>query len=360
MSDETLHPSEGPPPAAAPGAVIQSAAIAFRAAYLVTIVLGLLWLGSNFRIISSDSQAVVMRFGRVVRTQEAGLLLAWPRPIEQVLLLPGPDRQLSRPVAALPASGGIESVASDAGGDTAPPGAAPYLTGDGNVVLLDATLIYRITDPTAYVLSQSHVAPALDRMFRASAVQVTAGWGLNDFLVAQADGAESDASITALRSAVRERLLTNINARLKALNAQGDGLGVEIDRIDMTASLPPDAKLAFDAVLTAGQKADQDVAAANTAAELRRQGAEREADRLISAAQAAAIERGVSATVNTTRIAAIERAPSGAHGGLEQQAYRDGIGAVMAKAGKVIVVEPHSGSRFILSGKAASVAGAPK
>ena len=360
MSDEALHTSEGPPPAAAPGAVIQSAAIAFRAAYLVTIVLGALWLGSNFRIISSDSQAVVMRFGRVVRTQEAGLLLAWPRPIEQVLLLPGPDRQLSRPVAALPASGGIEQVASDAGGDATSADATPYLTGDGNVVLLDATLIYRITDPTAYVLSQSHVAPALDRMFRASAVKVTAGWGLNDFLVAQTTGGDSDETITALRSAVRERLLTNVNARLRALDAQGDGLGVEVDRIDMTASLPPDAKLAFDAVLTAGQKADQDVAAANTAAELRRQGAEREADRLISAAQAAAIERAVNATVNTTSIAAIERAPGGAHGGLEQQAYRDGIGAVMAKAGKVIVVEPHSGSRFILSGKAAAVAGAPR
>ena len=39
-----------------------------------------------------------------------------------------------------------------------PQNASAYLTGDGNVVLLNATLIYRINDPIAYALSQTHVA----------------------------------------------------------------------------------------------------------------------------------------------------------------------------------------------------------
>jgi regulator of protease activity HflC (stomatin/prohibitin superfamily) len=280
-----------------------------------------------------------------------------------VRLLPGPDRQISRPVAALPAVGGIASAASDAGGDTVPASATPYLTGDGNVVLLDATLIYRITDPAAYVLSQDHIAQALDRLFRASAVRVAAGRGLNDFLVVSQTAADtSDAggqAVDAMRAATREQLLTNINARLKALNAHGDGLGVEVDRIDMTALLPPQAKVAFDAVLTAGQKADQNVAAANTAAELRRQGAAREADRLLSAAQATALERTVGANVGTTSISAIERT-SGARQGLEQQAYRDNVGAVLAKAGSVVVVDPGSGQRIIMSSPNGSVAGKPK
>ena len=352
--------AEGPPPAPAPGPILQSAAIGFRVVYIVTLLLGLLWLGSNFRVISSDSQAVVMQFGRIVRTQHAGLLLAWPRPIEEVRMLPGPDRQLSRAVPALPPVGGIAPAAADAGGDTVPASAAPYLTGDGNVVLLDATLIYRITDPAAYVLSQDRVGPALDRMFRASAVRTAAGWGLNDFLVAQpAAGQETSESINALRGEVRDGLLNGMNARLKALADQGDSLGIEVDRIDMTAWLPPEAKLAFDAVLTATQKADQNVAAANTAAELRRQGAQREADRLTSTAQAVALERTTNANVDTSSITAIERT-SGARAGLEQQAYRAGIGPVMAKAGTVIVVDPHSGARFIMAGQNKASPGAQR
>lgn len=343
-----------PPPPPAPGPILQSAAIGFRVVYAVTLLLGILWFASNFRVISPDSQAVVMRFGRIVRTQQAGLLLAWPRPFEQVRLLPGPDRQLSRPVGALPPVGGIEPASTEAGAEGPPPGASPYLTGDGAVVLLDATLIYRITDPVAYVLSQDHVGPALDRLFRASAVGVAARWGLNDFLVAGTGGQGA----TALRGAVRDDLLTGMNGRLRALDRSGAGLGVEVDRIDLTASLPPQAKLAFDDVLTAAQKADQTIAAANTAAELRRQGAQREADRLLRAAQAAALEKTVAATVDTTSIVAIERAP-GARVGLEQQAYRNGVGAVLRKAGSVIAVEPKSGARFIVAGQG-QPAGAPK
>ncbi len=63
----------------------------------------LLWLTSNVREIASDSQAVVLRFGRIVRSQEAGLLIAWPRPIEQVRMLPGPERQLTQEIAPLAA-----------------------------------------------------------------------------------------------------------------------------------------------------------------------------------------------------------------------------------------------------------------
>ncbi len=101
----------------------------------------------------------------------------------------GPERQLSQEVLALPA-GQREVAGSDWAFDRtasipAECGSA-YLTGDGNVVLLNATLIYRINDPMAYALEQTHVAAALDRLFRATTVRVTAGRNLNDFLVVQA------------------------------------------------------------------------------------------------------------------------------------------------------------------------------
>jgi modulator of FtsH protease HflK len=336
-----------------PGPITQAVTIGFRAIYAATLLLAIVWLGSNVRQIGPDSRAVILHFGRIVRTQDAGLLLAWPRPIEQVRLLPGPERQLSQPVAALPAVEGIASATKDAADQPMPASAAPYLTGDGNVVLLDASLIYHITDPRAYILSEAHVAPALDRVFRAAATGVAAQWSLNEFLVAQQKDEDSDAgkAITAARAAVRDGLLRAVNAKLQELTSTGASLGVEVDRIDMTSWLPPEAKLAFDAVLTATQKADQQVAGARTDAERRRQGAQREADRLLRAAEATANERIVSASVDTAKIKAIENEETPqTRDGLLLRAYRIYLADIMGRIGSANLVGPNSGARFVLPG----------
>jgi regulator of protease activity HflC (stomatin/prohibitin superfamily) len=345
-----LPDQDGPPPSPPPGAVVQSVAIGFRVIYIVTILLAALWLFSNFRFVPSDSQAVVLRFGQVVRTQRAGLLPAWPRPVEQVRMLPAGARVLSRQVAAEQPVAGIIAASADATSAGLPPTATPYLTSDNKVVMLDATLVYRIVDPVAYVLSQDHVAPAMDRLFRATATQVAASEALNNFVVVEtANGESEQQSIDAARARVHERFKDGVNARLKDLAAKGASLGIEIDRVDVTPSLPPQAKLAFDAVLAAGQKADQAIAAAGTAAELRKQGADQEADRLTSAAQAVAEERTVAATVDTTSIVAIERAGSAARNGLAEKAYRERIGDALSKAGNVVVIDPNSGRRIMMT-----------
>ena len=91
----------GPPPVPPPGPLAQSVALGFRSMYVVAALLGLFWVTSSVREIASDSQVVVRRFGRIVRAQQSGLLVAWPRPIEQVQILPGPERQLSQDVSVL-------------------------------------------------------------------------------------------------------------------------------------------------------------------------------------------------------------------------------------------------------------------
>jgi regulator of protease activity HflC (stomatin/prohibitin superfamily) len=355
--DPSVRPlPDGPPPEPPPGPIAQSVAIGFRAVYAVTLLLAVVWLGTNIRQIAPDNQAVVMRLGRIVKVQNSGLLLAWPRPIEEVLLLPGPERQLSETVGSLPPVGGIaaESAGNGVTEEKIPATASLYLTGDGNVVFLDAKLTYHIVDPRAYVLSQVHIQPGLDRMFRAAAVRVTAGYGLNDFLVAQpnAVGGAGAQSITALRTAVRDDLLSGVNGKLQELNKEGVGFGIQVDRIDLTAWLPPEAKTAFDAVLTATQVADQQVAAARTAAELRRQGAEREGDRVTSAAQATASEGITSASVNTAPIKALAAQETTQNKGTVMlRAYNERIPSIMNSAGSVTLVDPQGGSRFVLPGK---------
>jgi len=331
-------------------------AIGFRAVYAAGLLLLAIWLVSNVREIASDSQAVVLRFGRIVRAQQAGLLLAWPRPIEEVEILPGPARQLSQQVATLPPwSAESQALVGPFGAaqPAIPENVGSYLTGDGNVVLLNATLIYRITDPIAYALERTHIAMALARLFRATAVKVTAGRTLNDFLVVQnANPTGSNSAVMAMRSAVRSFMLDTMNARLRALYAAGAPLGVTIDRIDMTAYLPPEAKSAFDAVLLATEAADKGVAVARTDAERRRQQANQEHDELLSAAQATATEMVANAKVNTARIVALahEETPATRRSLLLRE-YRDEVSQIMNRVGSAILIDPKSGVRFVLPGK---------
>jgi membrane protease subunit HflK len=353
-ADPTVDPV-GPPPPPPPGPIAQSVAIGFRTVYVAGLLLLVLWLTGNVREIASDSQMVVLRFGRIVRAQEAGLLIAWPRPIEQTQLLPGPERLLTQEVASLPpASETAQGLIGPFGSAQAiPQNATAFLTGDGNVVLLNATLIYRINDPISYALAQTHVAAALDRLFRATTVHITAARNLNDFLVVQSNAtAGQDQNMPALRGEVRSSLIQAMNARLHALAEGGAPLGVEIERIDMTAWLPPQAKSAFDAVLIASQTADRGVAVARTDAERRRQEASRLRDQLLADAQARAQEFTSTATVNTAAILALEHeATPETRGSLLLREYRAKVADIMNKVGSATLVDPEGGTRMLLPGK---------
>jgi regulator of protease activity HflC (stomatin/prohibitin superfamily) len=359
---------EGPPPVPPPGPIAQSVAVGFKAMYVAAALLLLFWATNNIRQIPSDSQAVVRRFGRIVRAQESGLLVAWPRPVEQVQILPGPGRQLSQDVSALLAPsdkyqtviGGTMPV-STAGATPAPAGGqaatgvrpGEYLTGDGNVVLLTASLIYRITDPIPYALEDTHVGPALDRLFRATAVHTTAGRNLNDFLVVQtADQSATGQNLVALRSEVRESFLKTMNDRLHGLEGGAD-LGVEVEQINLTPSLPPEAKTAFDQVLVATQAADRGVAQARTDAERRRQQANSEAERLVSGAQATATETVTKASVDTATITALvsDQRNTASRSSLLLREYRARVANIMDRTGRVTLVDPKGGVRVILPGK---------
>jgi regulator of protease activity HflC (stomatin/prohibitin superfamily) len=329
-------------------------------------LLVLLWLSGNIREIAPDSQAVVRRFGSIVRTQESGLLLAWPRPVEEVQILPGPQQQLSQDVGSLepPTQQSRALIGASAGAGGLPADESPYLTADGNIVLLSATLIYSIDDPIAYALSQRHVAAALQRFFRASAVHVTAGRDLNQFLVVNnpavasitttAGGAASRGAVTALRAEVRDRLLEDINDRLQALARSGAPLGVHVERVDMTAWLPSQAKSAFDQVLVAAQSADREVAEARTDAERRRQGATQLSEQLVASAQARAQELVSNAGVDTAGIVALEREETPmTRSSLVLQQYRSRVAEVMKRVGAVTLVDPKSGARFVMPGNRA-------
>ena len=334
--------------APADGAVAQSIGIAFLVLRVFTVVLALGWAPANIRQVPPGSQAVIMRFGRVVRVQPSGLVLALPRPFEHVVLLPGPERQLSQKIAA--ASTGIPGNAAQTAAGSVPPDAGLFLTADGNLVLLDAGVTWRIKDAASYIVAQDHVPAALRRIFLDAATQVAAARPLDDFLAARPERAADPAAQEA-RNAVRGDLATTMNRTLQALTLAGAPLGVEVTRVDITALLPPSAKTSFDAVLDATQRAEQGLAAARTDAARMRQQAARDADNVLASAHASARERIGNASAAVAGIAALEaRMDPKTRPALLDQLYLDRIGPILGQAASVNTVDAKAVSHLILPG----------
>jgi regulator of protease activity HflC (stomatin/prohibitin superfamily) len=300
-----------------------------------------------------------MRFGQLVRVQQSGLVVAWPRPIETVELLPGPDQQLGLHVDAGTArvSGITDSIADPS---EIPEQAGGYLTGDSGVVLLDATLTWRIADARQYVLAMQHVAPALRREFMTAATKVAASRRLDDFMSVTGasmmggppdPAAEARAAVNqAAREAVRGDLARAVNRRLQALAEGGAGLGVEVTRVDIAALLPPVAKTAFDQVLESAQMAETGIAAARTAAARTSQEGDRTRDRLLEEAYASATERVNTAKARTAEIVQLAtRMDPATRPSLLDQVYRERIANVLRAAGGVTTVGPGD-ARVVLPG----------
>lgn len=247
---------------------LQAGRLAFLALFGVTLLAALAWAFSNVRQIGPENRAVALRLGALERLAGPGLLLAWPQPLEQVVLLPSAEQVIERRVEGLLRSEQARRADLDVSlSSDALAGSGYLLTGDAGVVQLDVRVFYKVDDPYAYVLQGAHVLPALDRLVARNAVQVCAARDLDTILVARPELLGNDSAVAERRERLRGDLVQGINHSLAALAAAGSGLGIQVVRVDVQSSLPRNAVSAFNAVLTASQLAEQNVAKARTEAE---------------------------------------------------------------------------------------------
>ncbi|QUE88674.1 protease modulator HflK [Pseudomonas sp. SCA2728.1_7] len=330
---------------------IQAGRLAFFALYAVTVLAALAWGFSNVRQIDPQSRAVVLHFGALDRIQNAGLLLAWPQPFEQVILLPAADRVIERRVENLLRSD--EAVKADRVASFAVPlsdalaGSGYLLTGDAGVVQLDVRVFYKVSDPYDFVLQADHVLPALDRLVTRSAVALTAARDLDTILVARPELIGADNQAAERRERLRGDLVQGINKRLAELKASGQGIGIEVARVDVQSSLPDPAVSAFNAVLTASQQADKAVANARTDAEKLTQSANEQADRTLQVAHAQAGERLAKASADTATVSSLA---SSTDPQLLLRLYRERMPKILGQAGSVTTVDSKDDSRLIIQG----------
>jgi len=340
------HPAQSDLPE---GAWAQSVRLGFRFLFAAVLVMALGWMVSGVRQVPPDKRAVVLWLGQVVREQGPGLLFAWPRPIEQVVLLPAAESQVSMRIA--PFDTGAKMMGRRVEYPLSPDprsNAGFLLTGDGGVAHLQATVLYRVSDPAAYLIEQDHVAAALQRLVVASAVEVAASRSIDAILVTSAA-----AGANTLPSPERFRLdlAAAVNRRLTALAGEGGGLGIAVTRVDISASLPEAARYAFDHILAVTQLAQQTVAQARDAAEITRQSALQAQQRILATTAAAADEQRSEAVTATAPIRALApQAETPAGKSVISQTYYARVGALLQRAKRVVAFDPASGSQLIVSG----------
>ncbi len=333
----------------------QAGRLAFLGLYAVTVFAAVAWGVSNVRQIDPQNRAVVLRMGALDRIQNSGLLLAWPRPFEQVVIVPAADRVSERRIENLLRSD--VALQADRKASFATPvsdalaGSGYLLTGDAGVVQLDVRVFYNVTEPYAFVLQGEHVLPALDRLVTRSAVALTAARDLDTILVARPELIGTDSQAAERRERLRGDLVQGINQQLAALNATGQGIGVQVVRVDVQSSLPGPAVNAFNAVLTASQHAEQAVATARNEAAKVTQSATQQADRAVEQAQAQASERVAKAQADTATISNLAKVQqAGNDPGLMLRLYRERMPRILGQAGSVTSVDPNDDSRLIIQG----------
>ena len=194
---------------------------------VVVAVLFLLLTGSFYNV-SEQENAVVTMFGKVVRTDTAGLYFKIPL-IQQV-----------KKVDITTHGTGVGYTISTEGQNIADPGNGIMITSDLNLLDIDFYLEYRVSDPVAYLYNSNNPEEILKNIALSSVRSVVADYTVDEAMTTAKGQIQAD---------VKEDMLRELTEH---------EIGLTVVNITVQDSEPPtDAiKQAFKAVETAKQGAD--------------------------------------------------------------------------------------------------------
>lgn len=194
---------------------------------VIVIVLFVMIAGSFYNV-SEQENAVVTMFGKVVRTDTAGLYFKIPL-IQQV-----------KKVDITTHGTGVGYTISTEGQNIADPGNGIMITSDLNLLDIDFYLEYRVSDPVAYLYNSNNPEEILKNIALSSVRSVVADYTVDEAMTTAKGQIQSD---------VKEDMLRELTEQ---------NIGLTVVNITVQDSEPPtDAiKQAFKAVETAKQGAD--------------------------------------------------------------------------------------------------------
>ena len=247
------------------------------AGVVAAVLLILLFVFGTFYNVSEQQNAVITMFGRVVRTDSAGLHFKIP-------LL-----QQAHMVDITTHGAGIGYSVSDSGQNIANPTDGIMITSDFNLINIDFYLEYRVSDPVAYLYNSRNPEEILKNIALAS-IRST----VIKFTV--------DEAMTTGKSANQAEVKQMMVDELAEQN-----IGIQVVNITIQDAEPPTAEIirAFKNVETAKQAADTTINQAKKYANEQIPAAEASADRIIQSAEAEKASRIAEAEGQVARFNAM-------------------------------------------------------
>jgi Cu+-exporting ATPase len=252
-----------------------------RVASAVVLLCLLGYALSGLTQVNADELAVVRRFGKPLAADlHPGLHWRWPWPIETITRLQ-PERIRTLEIGFRTTSG-TEGVATDSSW-TSPHGGgglrrvreeAVMLTGDGNLVEMQATVRYKVRDPHAFLFEVSDAEGILRAAAESVLRETVAGRRFANLLTVD-----------------REQFQRDVLGRLERRCREeygAPGLGVQLDGVAVHDLHPPQEVVdAYYEVTRAMEARDQTITQAETEREQRVRAAKAEKDKTVQQARAA-------------------------------------------------------------------------
>jgi len=297
-----------------------------RAVLLVLLAVAALWLLSGIYIINPDEQGVVLRFGQYDRTEGPGPHYAWPVPIETVYK---PQvTQVLRSEVGFRSVG--QSTTFQQGQVRTIPEEASMLTGDENIVNVQFSVQYKISDAVQYLFNVS--APtALVRNAAEAAMREVIG-------NSQIDSAITDGKLKIQSEATQ--LLQQILNRY--------GAGIQVLAVQLQDVHPPQEVIdAFKDVASAREDKSRIINEAEAYRNELLPKARGQAASLLNQAQAYSATRIRNAEGNAARFDALRLEYEKAPVVTKQRLYYETMEEILAGAGEKVLMDGAAASRVL-------------
>lgn len=290
---------------------------------VLLILLGLL---TSLYTVAPEGEAVVKRFGAVVRTAGPGLHMKWPFGIETATFVPT-RRVLKeefgfRTVEAEQRSRYQKRASEEQ--------ESLMLTGDLNVIDVEWVVQYRIDDPDKW-LHQVRDPRSTIRDVSEAVMRRVVGNRLGS------------AALTEARPEIAEEVKQEMQLILEDGEAGGSdyGMGIHIGSVELQDVTPPDpVKPAFNEVNKARQEKERLVNEAEKERNQKIPRARGEAEQTISEAEAYAAERINAARGEASRFTAILAEYQKAPEVTRRRLYLEMVDDVLPSLGQVYIVDP--------------------
>lgn len=183
----------------------------------------LLWLASGVYTVGPKEEAIVMLFGKHVRTESSGLKYHWPTPFESVIKINVTERYVNRVGTAMDTN----AVGQETGGH-----GVLMLTGDENIVDISFEVQWQIADSHKYLFNVADPVQTVEDAAESAMREVIATTPINDVL------SEDRLAVQLQTKKVLQEILDSYEA------------GISIKEINMKA-IPPSSNIAVDVLPSA-------------------------------------------------------------------------------------------------------------